>query len=842
MSNLVAEGTNFDGIVEAMTGNGIGLSRTPEITSPVALQCSSPVEAQTPPVEPASAYEGPDRAQDACDSRGKMISVHSHSKEHNVNGATCMMNEGEGHNIFYDGRREKILLEDSDKDITVDPPSSRELISYGSPLNVSDRELSRQCESPLFPDQQTSDGVSLHMHDGQVPLEVPGTSREIAQCYNGRECRTEVVVLDRTVTSEEQEQMHSTMNNNNLSQALQDSQASLLTSPRMVDKDATVGERQNSSGPAELVSGPVDVIPADQSNPQSVMEPLEQVQQLPSAESLASNQGTGGEMQISASQVEAVSSPTDALPAGQFSHDPVVEPLEQVQQLASAESLASNPDTSGEMLNSSQRVEPVCCQIDVTQSNGLNHESLVGELLQQMQQFPPAESPNSNHYPSMATGIELRSNSEDSLSGRIPPAQMEVANQTVVHPASNSDLVSHAPLGAFRTQSLDTRNVFTPSEINNHLRQTATQSMNRMHSPLVIDPLKNELDRLRKESEQTLKYYEDTKLQLKSDCEREIEEIRRKYDIKLQESEVEFQLKRKTLDTSLNLVQMNQAWAEAFRSKCMDLRVSGASGTQQDPSFAQQLVWFSRQQRDMRPPLVASPPLGPPASTLQHFATAAGSQTMVPLVSSMQPFSPPASSQILGTPMPAPASSSPMVLPISTTTISQTMAPPLLAAYNAAPRPPHISSIPPLANHQAGSGFRTTPPHLQHYRPSTSLPDSGLPTPAHGVSSQQAPNSIPVIPSLPNHSRPTLSTNISDPRNRVHRPEIPAALTSPNLSAREPAMDGNCQPGLNLRNSLLRSSNVTSLQQSEFGTSSSVQDDSVRPAMSADIVCLSDDD
>lgn len=71
------------------------------------------------------------------------------------------------------------------------------------------------------------------------------------------------------------------------------------------------------------------------------------------------------------------------------------------------------------------------------------------------------------------------------------------------------------------------------------------------------------------------------KLQLKSDCEREIEEIRRKYDIKLQETEIEFQLKKRNLDTSLNLVLMNKIWAEAFRSKCMDLKVSGVSGIQQ---------------------------------------------------------------------------------------------------------------------------------------------------------------------------------------------------------------------------------------------------------------------
>lgn len=70
-------------------------------------------------------------------------------------------------------------------------------------------------------------------------------------------------------------------------------------------------------------------------------------------------------------------------------------------------------------------------------------------------------------------------------------------------------------------------------------------------------------------------------MQLKSDCERELEEVRRKYDIKLQESENEFQLKKNYLDISHNLVRMNQLWAEAFRYKCMDSRASGVPGMHQ---------------------------------------------------------------------------------------------------------------------------------------------------------------------------------------------------------------------------------------------------------------------
>lgn len=75
------------------------------------------------------------------------------------------------------------------------------------------------------------------------------------------------------------------------------------------------------------------------------------------------------------------------------------------------------------------------------------------------------------------------------------------------------------------------------------------------------------------------------KVRLKSDCEKEIEEIiaqiRRKYEIKLQEVESEFTLKKNELDTIHHKVLMNKILADAFRSKCMDDRPSSAPGMQQ---------------------------------------------------------------------------------------------------------------------------------------------------------------------------------------------------------------------------------------------------------------------
>lgn len=59
--------------------------------------------------------------------------------------------------------------------------------------------------------------------------------------------------------------------------------------------------------------------------------------------------------------------------------------------------------------------------------------------------------------------------------------------------------------------------------------------------------------------------------QLKSACEKEIQEIinqiRTKYDKKLQDIEANFRLKKNELEKSKNIVLMNTKLAEAFRYK-----------------------------------------------------------------------------------------------------------------------------------------------------------------------------------------------------------------------------------------------------------------------------------
>ena len=67
--------------------------------------------------------------------------------------------------------------------------------------------------------------------------------------------------------------------------------------------------------------------------------------------------------------------------------------------------------------------------------------------------------------------------------------------------------------------------------------------------------------------------FSEQKLRLKSDCNKEIEEviaeIRMKYEVKCQETEAAFLLKKTELDTYHSKVLMNKILAEAFHSKCL---------------------------------------------------------------------------------------------------------------------------------------------------------------------------------------------------------------------------------------------------------------------------------
>ncbi|PPR82048.1 hypothetical protein GOBAR_AA38667 [Gossypium barbadense] len=315
---------------------------------------------------------------------------------------------------------------------------------------------------------------------------------------------------------------------------------------------------------------------------------------------------------------------------------------------------------------------------------------------------------------------------------------IEMSSQDVLQPL-------HSPIngtiGQHLRQVSETSTASVPSVSRGHPLQTAPPVSSRMPLLLYPDPLKNEMERISQERDQTIKVHEDTKLQLKFECEKEIEEIaaqvRRKYEVKLQEKETEFLIRKEELDVNYNKVLLNNILAEAFRSKCMDSRASGSAGIQQaNSSFMQQLLQLSSQRMVQQPSTASGLPSTGPATSMQTVSPAVvNTQTMGP---SLWP------SGASGLPS---TSSGTRMRTVSPAVNAQTLRSslqvvnPLEIFSGTTTRPPCMSSVSRFTgNFQMGSEIRAPAPLLHAYRPSASISLSSVPSQSRGMSSQLSHN------------------------------------------------------------------------------------------------------
>ncbi|KAL7198220.1 hypothetical protein ACSBR2_020685 [Camellia fascicularis] len=404
--------------------------------------------------------------------------------------------------------------------------------------------------------------------------------------------------------------------------------------------------------------------------------------------------------------------PTDDRTTDQTNHRTlVIEQAEQLQLSASTDSpvdhnqpeshTASGVQLPVEGLNASQSVEaaqqfegPAVPSNRAVMQPGANLAPLPLHAID----VPPHQNQPDSH---LAVGNDHQPSSEWCTSFQNAGASSQLLEDTAGVPNQvipGTQLGMHppidTPLGGFGTH-LPLRNA----------HQMASRIQNQ---PLYADPLQNELERLRKETDQAIKVHEDTKLRLKSDCDKEIEEIvaeiRRKFEAKLQDAEASFLLKKKELDANHGKVLMNKILAEAFRSKCLDLRPSGALGIQQvvPSSFLQHLQLLASQTAPRPSPVTGS------ASTVP---AAASQQTTAPL---------------------------PQVVHHSS------------ALFSSMPtRPPHIVPItPPTGNSQVVGEIRAPAPHLKPFRPSSSMSATSIPSLTRGLPSQHAQRNLPTISPL----------------------------------------------------------------------------------------------
>ncbi|KAL2557461.1 uncharacterized protein Fot_02200 [Forsythia ovata] len=397
---------------------------------------------------------------------------------------------------------------------------------------------------------------------------------------------------------------------------------------------------------------------------------------------------------------------------------------------------------------------------------------------------------------------------------------------------------------------------------------------------LHAEPLQNELLWISKETEKAVKVHEDLKLCLKSECEKEIQEviaqIRNKYEAKLHDVETAFQLKKNELDKNHNKVLMNRILAEAFRSKCLDLRPSGPPGMQQamSSSFMQQLYQLSMS-RPMRHPVssVSQPQMAPtvrgslqrplPHSTVSAPVFVSTSscqpQTMAPTVQAThQPSLPHSAGPASG--IVSSSGCQPAASQHNPTAAVQTVQH-ASALFSGVPtRPPHISTITPSTGNLHVGEVRSPAPHLQPFRSSMSASAASLPSLSHGMPSQQAPTPRPAtspsfsqhMPQWTPHSQvsslpqqlPLPATNPVS-RNRPQPESRLPASHNPSLSAVQLLMDMDHRPRVNGHNTFASLPDVGttfgSLEQSDLERLGNVQG-SLPSVATTDVVYLSDDD
>ncbi|CAN8305934.1 unnamed protein product [Cochlearia groenlandica] len=161
-----------------------------------------------------------------------------------------------------------------------------------------------------------------------------------------------------------------------------------------------------------------------------------------------------------------------------------------------------------------------------------------------------------------------------------------------------------------------------PSPINNGTGQSTVPLVPQVPFPLFSDPFQHELEKLRRESENTKKTYEEKKSILKADFDRKMAEIEAEYQRNSNEVEVEHRAKTMEDAKRKHDLIMNKLLAGGFVSKCTNNNASQPSPISRARSRIQQIAVRAAQVNALRnysafaPALPRPPP--PPPAPLQH--------------------------------------------------------------------------------------------------------------------------------------------------------------------------------------------------------------------------------
>ncbi|KAK9168763.1 hypothetical protein Syun_000903 [Stephania yunnanensis] len=455
------------------------------------------------------------------------------------------------------------------------------------------------------------------------------------------------------------------------------------------------------------------------------------------------------------------------------------QPVEGLPELADAGQSSSLVSSSGpEMRQPSPEIPSselgqtemnACTAIENSQSNGANTLSQQLEVSRRSAESQSLQYNDSNLHPDMVSvaGNLRRENSSTQCS---PPTQASAEAQNGPVNPSVAPLQQYLPLN---------------SGIQPLLRAPVAP---RMYQPLQ-DPFQHEMARLRKDIDQATKMREEVKTRLNSECEKEIEEIRKKYNSMIQDAEKALLEKQNELEVIYQKVDMNHKLAEAFRLKNSEPKYFSSSGLQHLGSTQGLLrpVQFSPRQQVQR--AAAAPPVQVVHNSAALFST---------------------------NPM------RPQVNPV----------------------------IPPVRNQQHPTEIRAAPPHLRPFRPSSSMsmgncpPFPSLMRPPQPFSNSATTSAFPTLPvPAPPHAQSSAIPSRIPQSEPVGGP--PVFHHSPQ-SALDPLPDIGNLPGGNPSPNILPSSqglNFNTWDMAEPAIAGALRSSAAQVNSSAgDVVCVSDDD
>ncbi|KAM0907082.1 hypothetical protein ACQ4PT_016361 [Festuca glaucescens] len=375
-------------------------------------------------------------------------------------------------------------------------------------------------------------------------------------------------------------------------------------------------------------------------------------------------------------------------------------------------------------------------------------------------------------------------------------------------------------------------------------------SMMFNHPPVGDEPLKNELHRLRLYIDSLNKTHELKQSQLQTECSQEIEKVKQKYDLLLQEQDSTHLQQRKTLDGLCQKVLLNQSLADDFQAKFISS--SGAQGRAHSPPNHQ--IPQVPHQVPTRPSAVTSSSAARPPVPIHHVQPL---QADRPSSSSSSSQVSRSSSPSLQVPRPRPSIPGNIVrstsVPFSHTPVLPRGSFGLQSELARAPAPhlqrrllPLVHSLPPANQQQlptrleGSTSARTqsipvTPVHIRQPSPSSLHPGPNpvVLAPLGPSSSRQVPSSShPTRLPSPVSSVPNPALQLSSPPGFTRASSVSPA-TSDVLSSRRvgPSSSGTPQ------------SDSDSISLDEWLTEShGLSSDPRGSAAPKNVVCLSDDE